>query len=82
MANETYTLELTRSEICDLLLACTEIKWSAIDEMKNDPDCPEYRRDVVLPGTIKKWQSLHDIIDEQLTEQDKKQDWYDERYCG
>lgn len=82
MAKETYTLELTRTEICDLLLACTEIKWGAIEEMKNDPDCPEYRRDVVLPGTIKKWQKLHDIIDAQLTEQDKKQDWYDERYCG
>lgn len=79
MTNETtYTLNLSRRDICDLLMACTGIKWDAIEEMKNDPECPEYRRDHVLPETIKKWEKLHNLLESQLDEQDKKQDWYTE----
>ena len=72
----TYTLKLSRHEICDLLLACTSIKCDAMNEMKNDADCPEYRRNNVLPKTIEKWGNLHDLLEAQLDEQDKKQDWY------
>ena len=73
-----YTLKLTRLQICDLLLACTHIKCNAIYEMKNDPECSDYRREKVLPGTIAKWGNLHDLIEAQLDEQDKTQDWYKE----
>lgn len=67
MLNEnTYTITLSRLEICDLMLACTHVKWDAIDEMKNDPECPEYRRERVLPDTVKKWEGLHDKIKKQL----------------
>ena len=63
---EEYVLKLSRLEICDLLIACTEIKWSAKFEKENDPDCPEFRREKVLPETIKKWSALHDKIAYQL----------------
>ena len=65
MNEDNYTVTLSRLDICDLLLACTEIKFSALDEMKQK-DCPEYRRDHVLPGTVAKWQRLHDKLHEQL----------------
>lgn len=66
MNTEKYTITLTRLEVCDLLLACTHVKWDAINEMEKDPECPEYRRKVVLPGTVKKWGNLHDKIENQL----------------
>lgn len=68
--NDIYTLKLNRLELCDLMLACTNIVWQSIDEMKNDPECPEYRREHVLPEAIKKWQALHDEIKAQLEAQD------------
>lgn len=61
-----YIVQLDRLEVCDLLLACTHIAMAAREEMKNDPNCPEYRREHVLPGTIKKWTDLHDKIEKQL----------------
>ena len=67
MFNErNYTITLTRLELCDLMLACTHIKWDAIDEMNNDQNCPEYRKQHVLPETVKKWSALHDKLDKQL----------------
>lgn len=62
---EEYTLTLTRRDLCDLMLACTQIEWAARDEMKS-ADVNEYRRDIVLPGTVAKWEALHDKIEEQL----------------
>lgn len=76
MNTEKYTLNLDRLEICDLLLACTHIVCESITEMRNDQECPEYRREHVLPATIEKWKKLHDLVEAQLDEQDKKQDWY------
>lgn len=67
-----YTLNLDRHQICDLLLACTHIICNAREEMEHDPNCPEYRREHVLPGTIKKWKNMHDALAEQLEEQDGK----------
>lgn len=67
---ENYLLTLSRLDICDLMLACTGIIIDAKTEMKSDPDCPEYRREHVLPETIKKWQSLHDLLEKQLDAQD------------
>ena len=66
MNEKNYVLSISRLEVCDLLLSCTHIICDAIDEMKTDPDCPEYRRTVVLPATIKKWQALHDKLEKQL----------------
>lgn len=65
MNNNGYFLYLQRGEICDLLIACTSIVSEADREMK-DPECPEYRREHVLPGTIQKWQKLHDKLFKQL----------------
>lgn len=72
-----YTITLDRIELCDLMLACTGIVIDAKQEMENDPDCPQYRREHVLPGTIQKWQRLHDLIEAQIDEIDKKRgmDW-------
>ena len=73
--DDKYLLSLDRLHICDLMLACTHIVWDARDEMR-DPECPEYRREHVLPGTVEKWQSLHDLLEKQLDKQDRLQDWY------
>lgn len=72
-----YTITLDRSELCDLMLACTGIVIDARIEMESDPDCPQYRREHVLPGTIKKWQRLRDLIEVQLDQIDKERgmDW-------
>ena len=75
-AENLYTIRLDRSKICDLLLACTGIKIDAMNEMEHDPNCPKYRREHVLPGTIEKWQNLHDMLEAQLDAQDRKQSWY------
>lgn len=73
-----YTLHLNRTDLCDLLMACTSIKIEARIEMDNDPNCSEERRTRILPNTIKKWERLHDILKTQLDEQDQKQEWYQE----
>ena len=71
MANERiYKPELTRLDICDLLLAALEVKWSAIHEL-NDPETGETRKQV-LEGTIKKWEGIHDRLNAQLEKLDKK----------
>ena len=70
MFNEKdYTLTVSRLEVCDLMLACSHIVCGAREEMKS-PDCNEYRKKHVLPGTIEKWQALHDKLDRQLAAQD------------
>ena len=71
MNSDVYDLELTRIEICDLMLACTSVEFAAKDEMKH-PDCPKYRRECVLPATVKKWAELHDKLKAQLDALDAK----------
>ena len=66
MNENNYILSLNRQEVCELMLACTQIVCDAHDEMEHDQSCPEYRRTHVLPNTIQKWQSLHDKIAAQL----------------
>lgn len=71
MANEMiYKPELTRRDICDLLLAATHVKWNAIDEFK-DPETDETRKQI-LKGTIKKWEGIHSRLEAQLNKLDKK----------
>lgn len=71
MANEMiYKPELTRIDICDLLLAATHVRWNAIDELK-DPETDETRRQI-LKGTVKKWEGIHNRLEEQLNKLDKE----------
>ena len=72
MMNENaYTLTLSRLEICDLLLSCSMIAIDAEREAAS-ADCDDYRKNHVLPGTIKKWRSLHDKLSAQLCTNDAK----------
>lgn len=71
MANERiYKPELTRRDICDLLLAALSVKWDAINEL-NDAETGVARREV-LKGTIKKWEGIHDRLNAQLEKLDEK----------
>lgn len=63
-------LNLTRSEVCDLMLATTSIVCEARTEM-NDKNTSKERKNI-LSGTITKWQGLHDLIKDQLEENDAK----------
>lgn len=64
--DKDYVISVNRLEVCDLMLACTEIVIDLRHEMESDPDCPQYRREHVLPDSIKKWQALHDKLERQL----------------
>ena len=71
MANERiYKPELTRIDICDLLLAALSVKWDAINEL-NDAETGGARKEV-LKGTIKKWEGIHDRLNAQLEKLDEK----------
>lgn len=73
MINTTnYTITLDRNELCDLMLACTAIVIDSRNEMENDLSCSKYRREHVLPGTIQKWQRLHDLIEAQIDKIDQE----------
>ena len=65
----TYTLKLDRLYLCDLELACTCIVIDARRVMESLP-AGDYRKEHVLPGTIEKWQRLHDMVAAQIDEQD------------
>lgn len=57
-------LDLTRHEVCNLLLATTSIKLAAVGEI-NDENTPDERKEI-LARTIDKWAALHDKIKMQL----------------
>lgn len=57
-------LDMTRREVCDLLLATTGIKFAVVDEI-NDENTPDERKEI-LARTIDKWAALHDKIKVQL----------------
>ena len=65
MNGKEYTVIISRLELCDLLLSCTHITCEATAEMSS-PECSEYRKQHVLPGTIRKWQALNDKLEMQL----------------
>lgn len=67
---EMMNLRMTRLEMCDLMLATTNIVVEARTEM-NDPDTTETRKKI-LEGTIKKWTTLHDKISEQIKQFDEE----------
>lgn len=68
--HEIMTLKLTRLEICDLMIACTGIVCDSKTEQRMEETSEERKR--ILDGTIRKWQTLHDKIEEQFDEQDEK----------
>jgi hypothetical protein len=68
--DDIMTLNLRRLNVCDLQLALTGLIGDMKREMNSDPECPEYRKTVVLPASIKKWKKLKAEISKQFEEQD------------
>lgn len=71
MANDDMmTLSLKRLNVLDVNLAITGLIQDMKREMNNDPECSEYRKTVVLPASIKKWEKLKAEISKQFEKQD------------
>jgi hypothetical protein len=68
--DDIMTLNLRRLNVCDLQLALTGLIGDMKREMNSDPECPKYRKTVVLPASIKKWEKLKAEIAKQFDEQD------------
>jgi hypothetical protein len=68
--DDIMTLNLKRLNVCDLQLAITLLAGDMKREMDSDPECPEYRKTVVLPASIKKWEKLKAEISKQFDAQD------------
>lgn len=64
----TVNLELSRLDVCDLLIACTVIRHDMKDEIR-DPATTDGRREV-LRQSIPKWEDLHDKLKRQLDDFD------------
>ena len=77
--NEMMSLNMTRIEMCDLMMATLAIRFEAEDEMR-DENTTETRKEI-LKGTIKKWTRLHDEIKRQIDEFDEslKDQEYEEK---
>ena len=67
---ENYTLTMNRQEMLRLSQACLHVIHDMKDEMNHSEDCPEYRRTVVLPNSIKMWERIMKEVDDQIDEQD------------
>lgn len=61
------TIEMTRTELCDLRIACTHIILATMDEIR-DPETSDERREIAN-RTLKKWQDLKDKIILQMADQ-------------
>lgn len=71
MLNEkTVTVKMKRIELCNLLMATTCIASEARTEL-NAAETTEERKKV-LPGTVKHWETLHDMLKSQLDDFDRK----------
>lgn len=57
-------IELTRTQICDLMMATTLIKIEAIHEL-TDMTTKQDRKDI-LTKTVAKWENLHETLQSQL----------------
>lgn len=64
----TVNLNLSRLDVCDLLIACTGIRHDMEDEIR-DPATTDGRREV-LRQSIRKWEDLHDNLKRQLDDFD------------
>lgn len=67
---ERVMLDVSRQDVCKLLIACTGIEWDMRDEMRDDATT-EGRR-AVLRESIKMWHGLHDMLKNQLDRHDAK----------
>ena len=70
MKTENYTLTMNRQEMIRLSQACLHVIFDMKNEMSNDENCPEYRRNVVLPNSIKMWERIMKQVDDQIDAQD------------
>lgn len=61
---------INRMDICDLLIACTSVRFSLENEA-NDPNTTDERKRICL-NSAKKWERLHDKVAKQLDEWDKE----------
>ena len=68
--SKIYRTELTRLDVCDLLLATLNVRFDAMDEM-NDPNTSADRK-AILAGTVEKWKRLHDKLSAELERLDKE----------
>lgn len=62
--SKTVSLQLKRIDLCNLLIATTVLKHDKEIEMR-DPSTTEARREI-LKGSIKKWETLHNELQQQL----------------
>ncbi|MEG1758370.1 MAG: hypothetical protein RR235_07945 [Oscillospiraceae bacterium] len=70
MLNEkTVNVKMKRIELCNLMLATTSISIDAMRELAAAETTEERKK--VLPGTIKHWKDLHDMLKSQLDAFDK-----------
>lgn len=58
----TVTVKMTRKDLCDLLIACTSSNFSA----------REMARERGEEVTETHWKRLHDLLERQLADHDKK----------
>ena len=68
--SKIYKPEITRLELCDLMLAALHVKFDAMTEMRDPNAGPE--RKAILAGTIRKWGDLHDKLNAELERLDKE----------
>ena len=66
-------INLRRINVLDVKLALTGLIHDMKKEM-SDESTSEYRRTVVLPASIKKWETLRAEIGRQFDEQDEQDD--------
>ena len=64
---DTVTVNLTRSQLCSLMMACTALTVSHKNEAA-DPETTDSRREVCL-RTAEAWKTLHDCLKAQLENQ-------------
>ena len=59
----TVHVKMTRRELCDLMMACTGIKFNFMDDLNKATDEDAKK---IAEGGIRKWERLHDMLKEQL----------------
>ena len=64
---DTVTVNLTRSQLCSLMMACTALTYDHRHEAAG-PETTDSRRDGCL-RTAEAWQTLHDCLKAQLENQ-------------
>lgn len=71
---EIRSINLMRIDVCDVLMAITGIRVGMMNEIR-DENITETRREI-LQYSLKKWDQLHDKIQNQLDEQDEQSECF------